>query len=52
VKQYFDAYIKICKDYGILNIHNPFDYGHKFINKEHLVTNALTMLKVSMDNTD
>ena len=49
VKKYLDAYIKICKDFGIPDIHNPYSYDYKFQNKEHIITHALVMLKESLN---
>ena len=49
VKQYLDSYKKICEDFGIPDIHHPYSYDYKFRNKEHIITNALIMLKESLN---
>jgi len=49
VKQCLDSYKKLCVDFGIPDIHNPYLYSHKFINKEHLITNSLNMLEESLN---
>jgi hypothetical protein len=49
VKKYLDSYLKICEDFGIPDIHNPYAYDYKFRNKEHIITKALDMLKESLN---
>ena len=49
VKQYLDEYKKICKDFGIPDIHNPYLYDYKFKNKDHIITQAIVMLKESLN---
>ena len=49
VKQYLDSYKKICADFGIPDIHNPYNYSHKYVNNEHLITDAIKMLKESLN---
>ena len=49
VKERLKSYEQICKDFGIPNIHNPYNFRHKFVNKEYIITDALDMLKESLN---